>query len=119
MASFVLAVGLAASALIPPDRATATVLAGTNDSVLTRPPQLQPGTLGDGSAIGLQYADPAEQMVMMDPPQASNQGGAGLAHPLLIPAGRVFKPTRCSTTTPPPAAAGSARVGISPSARSR
>src|SRR6266542_2147013 len=90
--SMLLAVGLSASTLIPADQAAASFLAGTNESVLTRPPQLQPGTLGDGSVIGLQYGDPAEQMVVMDPPQASNQGGAGLQHPLLIPAGRGIQP---------------------------
>ncbi len=92
MLSLLLTVTVVASTLLPPDGATASFLAGTNESVLTRQPQLQPGTLGDGSVIGLQYADPAEQMVVMDPPQPSNQGGAGLQHPLLIPAGRGIQP---------------------------
>ncbi len=86
--SLVMAVVLVSSTLIPADRASANFLAGTNESVLSRPPQLQPGVLGDGSVIGLQYGDPAEQMVVMDPPEPNNQGGAQLQHPLLIPSGR-------------------------------
>src|SRR5437870_5702312 len=90
--SLLLTVTVVASTLLPPDGATASFLAGTNESVLTRQPQVQPGALGDGSVIGLQYADPAEQMVTIDPPQPSNQGGAGLQFPLLIPSGRGFSP---------------------------
>jgi len=87
-----LAVSLVASALIPPERARADVLAGTNESVLVRQPQVGAQAQGDGSVIGLQYADPAEQLVVMDPPQPSNQGDAQLQHPLLIPAGRGIQP---------------------------
>jgi len=58
--SVLLAVSLVAGALIPPDRATADVLAGTNETVLVRPPQVEQQAKGDGSIIGLQYADPAE-----------------------------------------------------------
>src|SRR5229473_2425132 len=76
-----LAVSLAASALIPPERARADVLAGTNESVLVRQPQVGAQAQGDGAVIGLQYADPAEQLVVMDPPQPSNQGDAQLQHP--------------------------------------
>src|SRR6266571_5179260 len=90
--STLLAVGLAASILVPPNGAAANFLGGTNESVLTRQPQVQPGALGDGSVIGLQYADPAEQMVVMDPPEPNNQGGAQLQHPLLIPPGRGIQP---------------------------
>ena len=56
------AVSLAGAALIPPERVTADVLAGTNESALVRPPQVEQQAQGDGSVIGLQYADPAEQM---------------------------------------------------------
>src|SRR5215211_5323263 len=86
--SVLLAIGLAAGAVLPADRARANFLAGTNDSVLGRPPQLHPGALGDGSLSGLQYADPTEQMVLMEPPEPNNHGGAVLQHPLLIPNGR-------------------------------
>ena len=51
-------------------------------------PQLRPAALGDGSLAGLQFADPAEQLVVMDPPEPNYQGGAELEHPLLIPRGR-------------------------------
>lgn len=90
--AILLAASLVAGALIPPERATADVLAGTNESVLARQPQVEQQAQGDGSIIGLQYADPAEQMVVMDPPQPSSQGDAQLQHPLLIPNGRGIQP---------------------------
>ncbi len=67
---------------------TADTLSGVDKSVLIREPQLRPGALGNGSLAGLQFANPAEQLVVMSPPEASNQGGAALEHPLMIPPGR-------------------------------
>ena len=68
-------------------------LARSSAGVLAREPQLRPAGLGDGALPGLQFADPAEQLVVMEPPEPSHRGGAQLQHPLLIPPGRLgFQP---------------------------
>jgi RHS repeat-associated protein len=65
---------------------------GPGAGVLGREPQLTPDELGNGSLDGLQYADPAESIALIEPPEASNQGNATLEHPLPIPAGRGIRP---------------------------
>src|SRR5687767_1743747 len=77
-----------AAAMLPTVRTMADYLANASQSVLRREPQLKPSNLGDGSLSGLQFANPSEQLVLMDPPEANYQGGAELEHPLLIPPGR-------------------------------
>jgi hypothetical protein len=106
--STLLAVGLLVSTMVPPESATADVLGGAADSVLGRPAQAQPGSLGDGSLGSLQYANPTEQMVVMAPPQPNSQGGAQLQHPLLIPGGRGIAPSLVLTYA---STAGSSWVG--------
>ena len=85
----IVVIGLAASISptlsTPGDTGTTTV---ASQSILRREPQLRPAVLGNGSLAGLQFADPAEQLVVMAPPEANYQGGAELEHPLLIPPGR-------------------------------
>ena len=66
----------------------ADYLARSSAAVLSREPQLKPAGLGDGSPAGLQFADPAEQLVVMQPPEPNHKGGAKLEHQLLIPPGR-------------------------------
>src|SRR5262245_29314606 len=65
-----------------------SALAGGIEGTLTRQPLTRPPVLGNGSLEGLQYADPTEQLALIDPPAASSQGNATLTHTLLIPPGR-------------------------------
>src|SRR5687767_2334783 len=83
-----LSVCVLAIAMLPTVRTMADYLANVSQSVLRREPQLKPAELGDGTLAGLQFANPTEQLVLMDPPEANYQGGAELEHPLLIPPGR-------------------------------
>ena len=48
--------------------------------------------IGDGSTTGLQFGDPTEGLALIQPPGASNDGGAHLSYPLLIPKGRGIAP---------------------------
>ena len=67
-------------------------LGGANTTTLAREPQLTPAEIGDGSIDGLQFPDPTEGLAMVEPPGASNDGGAHLSYPLLIPKGRGIAP---------------------------
>ncbi len=67
-------------------------LGGANTTTLAREPQLTPAQIGDGSIDGLQFPDPTEGLAMVEPPGASNDGGAHLSYPLLIPKGRGIAP---------------------------
>ncbi len=66
----------------------ADVLDTAPEDVLGREEQLTPQDLGQEEMDGLQIADPAEQLVIVDPPEANNQGTAELGYPLEIPPGR-------------------------------
>lgn len=57
---------------------------GTLDDV----PGTLPGSLGDVDLASLQYGDPAENLAVLPPPEANNDGSARLSLPLLIPPGR-------------------------------
>ncbi|HEU5088101.1 MAG TPA: SpvB/TcaC N-terminal domain-containing protein, partial [Roseiflexaceae bacterium] len=70
----------------------AAPLGDANSTTLAREPQLTPAQIGDGSIDGLQFADPTEGLALIDPPEASNDGGVHLAYPLLIPKGRGITP---------------------------
>ncbi|MFF2275959.1 SpvB/TcaC N-terminal domain-containing protein [Agromyces sp. NPDC058126] len=59
---------------------------------LAREPMLTPDDLGDGSFDGLQYADPAEGLSLIDAPAASNDGSVQLSYPLIVPQGRGMTP---------------------------
>src|SRR5947209_8165258 len=72
--------------------AASSPLGGANDTTLGREPQLTPAAIGDGSTAGLQFADPNEGLSLVQPPAASNDGGAHLSYPLLIPKGRGIAP---------------------------
>ncbi|MEJ2748412.1 MAG: SpvB/TcaC N-terminal domain-containing protein, partial [Anaerolineae bacterium] len=63
-------------------------LFGAESGTLAREPQVTPADLGDGALKGLQYADPAEQLDLIEPPVADNFGDAQLEHPINIPVGR-------------------------------
>src|SRR5436190_12603220 len=67
-------------------------LGGANDTTLAREPQLTPAEIGNGSTAGLQFPDPSEGLALVQPPGASNDGGAHLSYPLLIPKGRGIAP---------------------------
>lgn len=71
-----------------PMPAGAAVLGGAADVTLKREPQVAPKELGGQSLPWLQYADPAEGIDLIDPPEANNQGSAQLELPLGIPKGR-------------------------------
>ncbi len=79
-------------AILLPTVSVAEPLGGANSSTLGREPQLTPAQLGDGSVDGLQFPDPTEGLALVDPPQASNDGGAHLTYPLVIPKGRGITP---------------------------
>ena len=66
----------------------AEVLSGANGATLTRETQETPTGLGEATFDGLQYADPAAQIDLVQPPVANNQGDAQLTHPLSVPPGR-------------------------------
>ncbi|MCD5345786.1 SpvB/TcaC N-terminal domain-containing protein [Agromyces sp. S2-1-8] len=59
---------------------------------LARESLLTPDDLGDGSFDGLQYADPAEGLALIDAPEASSDGSAQLSYPLIVPQGRGMTP---------------------------
>src|SRR4029453_12455713 len=67
-------------------------LGGANTTTLAREPQLTPAQIGDGSMDGLHFPDPTESLAMVEPPEASNDGGAHLSYPLRIPKGRGIAP---------------------------
>lgn len=84
-----------AFALVPslfPTPSAASSLGDASASTLAREPQLTPAEIGDGSIDGLQFPDPTEGLALVEPPAASNDGGAHLSYPLLIPKGRGIAP---------------------------
>lgn len=82
--STLLVLSLVATA--PP--ATSEVLSGAEPATLGQEPQITPAELGEDTLEGLQLADPTENLDLVAPPEADNQGGAALSHPLGVPAGR-------------------------------
>ncbi|MEJ2209522.1 MAG: SpvB/TcaC N-terminal domain-containing protein, partial [Anaerolineae bacterium] len=68
--------------------AHADALSGANSSILIQEPQQTPEGLGATTFDGLQYADPAAQIDLVQPPVANNQGDAQVTHPLSVPPGR-------------------------------
>lgn len=66
----------------------AELLSGANGSTLQREPQQTPDGLGASGLNGLQFADAAAQIDLVQPPTANNQGDAQIAHALSVPAGR-------------------------------
>ncbi|RIK37697.1 MAG: hypothetical protein DCC55_23470, partial [Chloroflexi bacterium] len=67
-----------------PMAAVSDPAAGNIDDV----PSTTPANLGDLDLTELQYGDPTEALGLIQPPKASVDGGASLAHPLLVPPGR-------------------------------
>lgn len=68
--------------------ASAQLLSGADSSTLAREAQMTPAELGEDRLDGLQYADVAENLDLIAPPEADNQGGAAVSHPLSVPPGR-------------------------------
>lgn len=68
--------------------AHAEILSGAEQTTLVRAPQQTPDGLGATPLDGLQYADPAAQVDLIQPPVANNQGDAQISHPLSVPPGR-------------------------------
>jgi RHS repeat-associated protein len=66
----------------------AEILSGADGATLTRESQQTPTGLGQATFDGLQYADPAAQIDLVQPPTANNQGDAEVTHPLSVPPGR-------------------------------
>ncbi|HSB85974.1 MAG TPA: SpvB/TcaC N-terminal domain-containing protein, partial [Ilumatobacteraceae bacterium] len=75
-----------------PTASAADPLGGANSTTLAREPQLSPDEIGDGSIDPLEFPDPTEGLALVAPPEASNDGGAHLSYPLLIPKGRGITP---------------------------
>ncbi len=82
--ALVMAVGMSVFPLV----AGAASLSGAAGSTLAREPQITPDKLGSDGLEGLQFGDPTEQIDLVEPPVANNQGNAGLSLPLTIPPGR-------------------------------
>lgn len=59
-----------------------------SSGVLDDVPGTTPSELGDADLTELQYADPAENLAVVAPPEANNDGSARLTYPLQVPAGR-------------------------------
>lgn len=72
--------------------ARATTLDQGLNSTLRREPLLTPEAIGDGSIDGLQYANPTENLALVDPPAPNNGGSAQLSYPLIVPHGRGLTP---------------------------
>ena len=62
------------------------------NSTIRREPLLTPEAIGDGSIDGLQYADPTENLALVDPPAPNNGGSAQVTYPLIVPHGRGLTP---------------------------
>jgi RHS repeat-associated protein len=71
-----------------PSVSFAESLSGADSVTLVREPQQTPDGLGAAAFDGLQYADPAAQIDLVQPPVANNQGDAQVTHPLSVPPGR-------------------------------
>ena len=67
---------------------SAVLLSGAETTTLVREPQQTPEGLGAAGFDGLQFADPAAQIDLIQPPVANNQGDAQVVHPLSVPPGR-------------------------------
>src|SRR3954468_18532940 len=67
-------------------------LGGAGSTTLAREPQLTPSEIGNGRLDGLQFGDATEGLTLVDPPAVSNDGGAHLSYPLVIPKGRGIAP---------------------------
>lgn len=78
--------GVSVAVATPPTSA-ASPLSGVLGT-LTPPTLTDPQGLGNSGMSGLQYADPAAGVDLVQPPQANNQGDAEVSLPLSIPAGR-------------------------------
>ena len=78
--------------LLPTSGLAADPLGGADKATLAREPQLTPAQIGDGSIDGLQFPDPTEGLALIEPPAASNDGGAHLEYPFVIPKGRGITP---------------------------
>jgi len=75
MLALLLVVGLLLSqsgGLSRPGTAYADMLAGADSATLIRAPQQTPDGLGAAGLNGLQYADPAAQIDLVQPPVANN-----------------------------------------------
>ena len=60
----------------------------------TLPPidPLAPTEHGASPVDGLQYADPTEALVLIDPPEANSDGSAEVAYPIDVPPGHGITP---------------------------
>lgn len=83
---------LAMVATTPTVAAADAPLGGAADSTLGSQPLLTPAQLGNGNTDGLQFGDPTDHLALVDPPGVSNDGGAHLSYPLVIPPGRGITP---------------------------
>ncbi|MCP4542719.1 MAG: hypothetical protein GY832_36820 [Chloroflexi bacterium] len=66
----------------------ADLLSGAESVTLPQEAQQTPDGLGSANLDGLQFADPAAQIDLVQPPSANNQGDAQIIHPLSVPPGR-------------------------------
>ena len=73
---------------LSPGVSVADLLSGAESVTLVREPQQTPDGLGCANLNGLQFADPAAQIDLVQPPVANNQGDAQITYPLSVPPGR-------------------------------
>ncbi len=66
----------------------ADLLSGADSATLAREPQQTPDGLAASGLDGLQFANAAAQIDLVQPPVANNQGDAQIAHNLSVPPGR-------------------------------
>jgi len=73
---------------LSPGVSVADLLSGAESVTLVREPQQTHDGLGSANLNGLQFADPAAQIDLIQPPVANNQGDAQITYPLSVPPGR-------------------------------
>jgi hypothetical protein len=72
-----------------PETSYAELLSGIDGVSLAREPLQTPDGLGIHNLDGLQYAEAAAQLDLIQPPEANNQGTAQIVHTLSVPPGRI------------------------------
>lgn len=73
--------------------AGADTLLGADGETIPRESLLTPQAMADAAKVpGLQYGNPTEGLVLVNPPSPTSDGGAHLAYPLGIPKGRGIQP---------------------------
>ena len=72
--------------------AVAAPVSESSVGVNRQEPLIRPSEVGNGNVDGLQYADPAEGLALVAPPEGSSSGVASVTYPFVIPPGRGITP---------------------------